>query len=100
MGLKLFLDIFNYKVYTRDTHRKANIMQVQNIGSNMIQVVKNNGTFLVSYSTVVAAQLSPGGFVRTSKKWSVTTSKHINKWLEGAKAGDIDQKDLQKAFDQ
>ena len=26
------------------------------------------------------------GYERTSKKWSVTTSRHINKWLDGVLA--------------
>lgn len=42
-------------------------------------------TILFSYSTPVAAN-GPGGFFRTEEKFSPTTSKHINKWLAGAKA--------------
>jgi len=42
-------------------------------------------SILFSYSTPVAAN-GPGGFFRTEEKFSVTTSKHINKWLSGAKA--------------
>jgi hypothetical protein len=57
---------------------------------------------LFSYQTPVAAMnLSPewhdhfgGSFIKTSKKWSVTTSKHINQWLEGAKAHPVEQEVL------
>jgi len=39
----------------------------------------------------VAAQLAQGGFVRTETKYSRTTSKHINQWLDGAKAETVPQ---------
>lgn len=60
-------------------------MKVENIGSNMTEVKTKKGTILVSYSTPVAARIN-GKYYRTSKKWSSTTSKHINQWLDGAKA--------------
>ena len=31
------------------------------------------------------------GFYRTSKRFSVTTSRHINQWLHGAKATEREQ---------
>ena len=66
-------------------------MKIQNIGSNKTEVTKNNGdTFLVSYSTVVAALLTDGtGWVRTDRKYSVTTTKHINQWLKHHNAGRV-----------
>lgn len=36
---------------------------------------------LVSYQTPVAARSPEGGLYRTSRKWSATTSRHINQWL-------------------
>jgi hypothetical protein len=36
---------------------------------------------LFSYETPVAAFCEEKGFMRTSTKYSVTTSKHINYWL-------------------
>lgn len=67
-------------------------MKVKNIGSNMTEVESKVATILVSYSTPVAACMNDGsGFIRTSKKWSQTTTKHINKWLDGAKAREVDQ---------
>lgn len=38
-------------------------------------------TVLVSYSTPVAAFVKGSGFIRAVERYSVTTSKHINKWL-------------------
>ena len=54
---------------------------------------------LFSYQTPVAACLAApvehAGkatcFVRTDKKWSATTSKHINRWLDGARAKEMPQ---------
>ncbi|TVM02977.1 MAG: hypothetical protein CV087_07460 [Candidatus Brocadia sp. WS118] len=61
-------------------------MRVKGIGSNQTEITKSNGdSILVSYSTPVAANVG-GKFYRTEKKWSKTTSKHINAWLYGAKA--------------
>ena len=68
-------------------------MKLTNLGSNKTEVTLNDGTVVFfSYHTPVAACMGDGsGFVRTEKKWSVTTSKHINQWLEGAKAVSVDQ---------
>ena len=61
-------------------------MQLQPIASNMTQLDLSDGTsVLFSYKTPVAC-LSDNGYYRTSKKWSVTTSRHINKWLGGVLA--------------
>jgi hypothetical protein len=67
-------------------------MRVRNIGANMTEVETEKATILISYSTPVAACMNDGtGFIRTSKKWSMTTAKHINKWLDGAKAVEVEQ---------
>ena len=61
-------------------------MQLRPIASNMTQLDLNNGyQVLFSYQTPVAC-LSDNGYYRTSNKWSVTTSRHINKWLDGVLA--------------
>jgi len=61
-------------------------MRLQPIASNMTQVDFSNGyQVLFSYKTPVAC-LSDNGYYRTSKFWSVTTSRHINKWLDGVLA--------------
>ena len=57
-------------------------MKVQPIGSNQTQVSLADGTeVLFSYSTPVAALVPGKGWMRTAKKWSTTTTKHINRWL-------------------
>ena len=63
-------------------------MQLRPIASNMTQLDLSDGTsVLFSYQTPVAC-LTDNGYYRTSKKWSVTTSRHINKWLDGVLAKD------------
>ena len=67
-------------------------MQLKRIAANQTEVSLNNGTkVFFSYDTPVAAQLPDYEYVRTSTKWSVTTSKHINKWLNGVNAAEVSQ---------
>lgn len=64
-------------------------MRIQQIKNQHATVItRNDGTqVLVSYETPVAAFVpSLGGYYRTDTKYSVTTSKHINQWLDGVKA--------------
>lgn len=66
-------------------------MKLNPIASNMTELTLLDGTkVLFSYKTPVAAQVN-GTYVRTAKKWSMTTSKHINKWLDGVKAEEAEQ---------
>jgi len=70
-------------------------MKLTNLGSNKTQIEFSDGLIVFfSYNTPVAANLAQGGFVKTDKKWSMTTSKHINQWLDGAKAATVPQADL------
>ena len=59
-------------------------MKLTPIAANQTEVSYNNGTqVFFSYRTPVAAYVPSQGYIRTAKKWSVTTSRHINKWLGG-----------------
>lgn len=72
-------------------------MKVRNIGSNMTELELGSKTILFSYQTPVAAHIEGEGYVRTSKHWSVTTSRHINKWLASNRAQaprTVDQSEL------
>mgnify|MGYP003342708041 FL=1 len=65
-------------------------LSVKPIASNMTLLETPKHIVLFSYATPVASfDKSTYRFNRTSKKWSMTTSSHINKWLDGANA--IDQ---------
>ena len=65
-------------------------MKVRNVGSNMTELLTNGYTVLFSYETPVAA-LTPQGYVRTAKWYSQTTTRHINKWLDGVTAEEMPQ---------
>ena len=56
-------------------------MQLTPIASNMTEIETDDARILFSYRTPVAAFVFGEGFVRTDKYWSVTTSRHINKWI-------------------
>lgn len=60
-------------------------MSINPVGSNQTELSTESATVLFSYKTPVAANVG-GKFYRTEKRWSVTTSKHINQWLDGAAA--------------
>ena len=60
-------------------------MQLTPIASNMTEVETSEARILFSYRTPVAAYIFGEGYVKTEQYWSVTTSRHINKW--GAKDG-------------
>jgi hypothetical protein len=71
-------------------------MTLQNLGSNQTQISKSNGDrILYSYNTPVAAYIVGRGYVKAMRFYSVTTSKHINKWLGGASAEVIDTEDFE-----
>jgi hypothetical protein len=57
-------------------------MKIKSIGKNKTELHINDKIIFISYETPVAACID-GQFFKTDKKWSVTTSKHINKWIDG-----------------
>ena len=63
-------------------------MQLKPIGSNMNEIVVKGKSILFSYSTPVAGWDENGAF-RTDEKFSVTTSKHINRYLGGKDVGRV-----------
>tara|TARA_B100002019_G_scaffold154590_1_gene133250 strand:- start:3056 stop:3280 length:225 start_codon:yes stop_codon:yes gene_type:complete len=63
-------------------------MKLNPIGSNMTEVEVNGKSIMFSYQTPVAGYDDQGAF-RTSTKYSVTTSKHINKYLGGKDVGRV-----------
>lgn len=70
-------------------------MTLKRLGASTTEVkLSNDTTVLVSYETPVAAFIPGKGYVKTAKKWSRTTSKHITKWLNGFAATEVPQSDL------
>ncbi len=66
-------------------------MKLKQIGSNMTELDMGDAQVFFSYETPVAARTDTGALVRTSTKYSVTTTKHINKWLDGMPAAEVPQ---------
>ena len=67
-------------------------MNLKPLGSNQTEVETAKATILFSYKTPVAACMKDGsGLFRTAQHYSVTTSRHINKWLGGAMAKEVPQ---------
>ena len=67
--------------YIKRVNKGAN-MQLTPIASNMTEVETSKARVLFSYRTPVAAYVFGRGYVKTEKKRSVTTSRHINKWMD------------------
>jgi len=69
-------------------------MQLIPIKANMTQLNIGEYTILFSYRTPVAFHRSGSGYFKTEKKWSATTSRHINLWLHGANAESVPQDEI------
>ena len=66
-------------------------MKLTPIRANMTELELSNGVrVLFSYQTPVAIQ-NDSGYMRTSKSWSKTTSRHINQWIGGQDAKQMPQ---------
>ena len=62
-------------------------MQLLKLGTNQTQITLADGhQVFFSYNTPVAARTPDYEYYKTERKWSVTTSRHINKWLGGVLA--------------
>lgn len=74
-------------------------MKAKNLGANRTEIqVNQNCQIFVSYETPVAAHIG-GYFYRTRARFSQTTSRHINQWLDGVKATEKDQTFFDKLLD-
>ena len=66
-------------------------MQLVPLASNMTEVETDLGRVLFSYRTPVAAYIYGVGYGKTDKWWSVTTSRHINKWIDNCTVREVSQ---------
>ncbi len=71
-------------------------MKLKQLGSNMTELDINGAQVFFSYETPVAARTETGELLRTSTKYSVTTTRHINKWLQGCEAEEVPQAVINK----
>lgn len=78
-------------------------MKLRQLGSNQTELTATKMvkgitdypaelTVLFSYETPVACHVEGVGYFRTEKKWSVTTSLHINKWIDANGGSEAEQK--------
>jgi|TARA_B110000503_G_scaffold4990_1_gene6622 hypothetical protein len=63
-------------------------MKLRKIGNNVTEIEVNGKSVMFSYETPVAGYDDQGSF-RTDEKFSVTTSKQINKYLGGKDQGRV-----------
>lgn len=67
-------------------------MKLKKLGNNVTLVKFDTCEVLYSYETPVAAmRYSDHEYLRTNQFWSVTTSRHINQWLQGVTAHEVPQ---------
>jgi len=72
-------------------------MKIKSIASNMTELHTDDAVILFSYETPVAAlRKADHEYLKTDLFWSVTTSRHINKWLKGVDAQTVSQADLEE----
>jgi len=74
-------------------------MHLNNISKNVSEIKNSKGTILFSYNTPVAVITQDGNVLRTDRKYSKTTSKHINQWLGSLDAKEVTQEDINKYVD-
>jgi uncharacterized membrane protein len=78
-------------------------MKLKQIGSNMTVLTLNNGTeVLFSYETPVAGFSMTSDdyrFFKTAWNWSKTTTRHINKYLNGQDATVLAQSEIHEMVD-
>ena len=65
-------------------------MKIKSIGKNQTILTIGNNEIFFSYETPVAGNID-GKFYQTNTKWSATTTRHINKYLDGTEAKLMDQ---------
>ena len=74
-------------------------MRLINLGANKTKIVVDLDEYFFSYNTCVAGFTSGEGYWRTTEKFSRTTSKHINQYLDGAtNVTEVDQSDIELAM--
>lgn len=75
---------------------KGIIMKIKQLGSNQMLMCMSDIEILFSYETPVAGHSDKLGWFRTNKKYSVTTSRHINRYLNGNDVVTISSEEIEK----
>jgi len=61
-------------------------MKIKTIAANQTVLDMGFAKIFFSYDTPVAVMLPSGSIICSNVKYSVTTTKHINNWLNGVEA--------------
>ena len=86
--------ILNHGSITTINHlgKEKTMIKLKQLASNMTCLYKDGNEILFSYQTPVAVyDVKRGEYLRTETKFSQTTSRHINKWLQGVNAISVPQ---------
>jgi hypothetical protein len=76
-------------------------MNIKQLGPNQTEFHKDDGTIVfISYETPVAAFVDGFKWIRSAEKYSVTTSKHVNKWLSGLTVDTVPQAQIDALMQQ
>ena len=67
-------------------------MKLYSIAKNQTEIIVNHITVFFSYNTPVACHITGQGFFRTATKYSTTTTKHINKFINRNGGNDAAEK--------
>ena len=70
-------------------------MKLRNIGPNETEINTGDRSVLYSYNTPVVVQVHGVGYFRTATRHSVTTSRHINRYLDGAAFTTVTQEQIE-----
>ena len=70
-------------------------MNIEINNSKAVVAYSDGNVVLFSYGVPVAAFIPGRGYLRTAKKWSMTTTRHINDWLKksGAETVEVVEQD-------
>lgn len=74
-------------------------MNFKRLSHTAAEITQGDVAVLFSYDTPVAAIVRNVGTFRTSKRWSITTQGHINKWLGAARCFKVSQDVIGKIAD-
>lgn len=76
------------------------ILELNPIGPNQTEIIlPNDNRIFFSYTTPVAAYVVGRGYLKTEHFYSVTTSRHINQWIDGAKVTIVSQDDIESLLE-
>ena len=91
--------ILNHGSITTINHlgKEKTMIKLKQLASNMTCLYKDGNAILFSYQTPVAVyDVKRDEYLRTETKFSQTTSRHINKWLQGVKAITVSQQTIEE----